>query len=61
MKASVDQDVCVGSGNCEATCPQVFEVRDGKSHVKVDTVPENLEDKVMEAVDGCPVQAISAD
>jgi len=35
-------------------------VRDGKSHVKVKTVPEDLEDKVREAVDGCPVQAISA-
>ncbi|MDD3618339.1 MAG: ferredoxin [Desulfobulbaceae bacterium] len=60
MKASVDQDICIGSGNCEATCPEVFEVRDGKSHVKVKTVPENHEDKVREAVDGCPVQAISA-
>lgn len=60
MKVSVDQDTCIGSGNCETTCPEVFEVRDGKSHVKVDSVPENLEDKALEAVDGCPVQAISA-
>ena len=60
MKVSVDQDVCIGSGNCEATCPEVFVVRDEKSHVKVDTVPEGLEDKAQEAVDGCPVQAISA-
>jgi ferredoxin len=60
MKVSVDQDTCIGSGNCEATCPEVFEVRDGKSHVKEDSVPENLEDKAQEAVDGCPVQAISA-
>lgn len=42
MKASVDQDVCIGSGNCQATCPEVFEVRDGKSHVKMQTVPEDL-------------------
>jgi ferredoxin len=60
MKASVDKDTCIGSGNCEATCPEVFEVRDGKSHVKKSPVPEDLEDKVQEAVDGCPVQAISA-
>jgi len=60
MKVSVDQDVCIGSGNCEATCPEVFEVRDGKSHVKVATVPENLEKQAQNAVDGCPVQAISA-
>ena len=60
MKVTVDKDTCVGSGNCEATCPEVFEVRNGKSHVKVGTVPEDLESKVREAVDGCPVQAISA-
>lgn len=60
MKMSVDQKACVGSGNCEAMCPEVFEVRDGKSHVKVVTVPAHLEDKVQEAVDGCPVGAISA-
>ena len=60
MKATVDQDVCIGSGNCEATCPDVFELRNGKSHVKVGTVPEKLEGKVEEAVNGCPVQAISA-
>lgn len=60
MKVSVDQDGCIGSGNCEATCPEVFEVRDGKSHVKVATVPADLEDKVQQAVDGCPVGAISA-
>ena len=60
MKVSVDQDVCIGSGNCEATCPEVFEVRDGKSHVKVETVPAEVEDRAQEAVDGCPVQAISA-
>ena len=34
MKVSVDKDVCVGSGECEATCPAVFEVVDGKSRVK---------------------------
>jgi ferredoxin len=60
MKVSVDQDACVGSGNCEETCPEVFEVREGKSHVKVATVPADLEGKAQEAVDGCPMGAISA-
>jgi len=59
MKAKVDQDVCVGSGNCEATAPDVFQVKDGKSHVIVDTVPEDQEAKVREAVNGCPTGAIS--
>jgi ferredoxin len=59
MKAKVDQDVCIGSGNCEATCPTIFKVVDGKSQVQVDTVPEKEESCVEEAVDGCPVGAIS--
>jgi len=60
MKVKVDKDVCVGTGNCEATCPNIFKVVDGISQVQVDTVPENEEDCVQEAVDGCPVGAISA-
>jgi ferredoxin len=59
MKVIVDQDVCIGSGNCEATCPNLFKVVDGKSQVKADPVPEGDENCAKEAVDGCPVGAIS--
>jgi ferredoxin len=59
MKVKVDQDICIGSGNCEATAPAVFEVKNGKSQVKVDTVAPDQEERVKEAVDGCPVEAIS--
>jgi ferredoxin len=60
MKAKVDSGVCIGSGNCEAACPNVFQVVDGKSQVQADPVPSEEEDCVKEAVDGCPVSAISA-
>ena len=59
MKVSVDQDACVGSGNCEATSPDVFEVKGGKSHVKMGQVPKEQEDKVKTAVEECPSGAIS--
>jgi len=59
MRVVVDEDVCVGSGNCEATCPEVFEVVDGKSKVKADPVPSEQEGRAREAVDGCPIGAIS--
>lgn len=59
MKVQVDKNICIGSGNCEMTAPDVFEVRDGKSHVLVDEVPADQEGKVREAVDGCPSGAIS--
>jgi ferredoxin len=60
MKVAVDQDVCIGSGNCEDTCPEVFKVVEGKSQVQVDMVPPGLEDKVSEAISGCPTGAISS-
>lgn len=44
---------------CVKTCPAVFELVDGKSHVKVDTVPAVEEENVRDAVAGCPVLAIS--
>ncbi len=59
MKVMVDQEVCIGSGNCAAIAPDIFELKDGKSQVKVGQVPPNLEDKVQKAMDECPSGAIS--
>jgi ferredoxin len=61
MRARVDKDACIGSGNCEATCPKIFKVVDGKSTVQKNPVPTEEEACVREAVDGCPVSAITAD
>lgn len=59
MKAEVDRSICVGSANCTETCPEVFQMEEGKSKVIVDTVPKEAEDKCRQAEAGCPVQAIS--
>jgi ferredoxin len=59
MKAKVDQDLCIGSGNCESSCPKIFKVVDGKSQVQRDPVPSEEEDCVSEAVNGCPAGAIT--
>ncbi|MCB2184175.1 MAG: ferredoxin [Desulfobulbaceae bacterium] len=59
MKVTVDTDICIGAGNCETTAPAVFTVKDGKSLVKVDTVPEDQEDKAKQAAEECPSGAIS--
>ncbi|OPX29150.1 MAG: ferredoxin [Gemmatimonadaceae bacterium 4484_173] len=59
MKFSVDQDMCVGCGACEGTCPDVFVLVDDKSQVKTDPVPPEFEGCALEAEGGCPVQAIS--
>ncbi len=59
MTFSVDQDLCVGCGACESTCPDVFHLVDDKSQVKLDPVPEELQAAAVLAEDGCPAQAIS--
>jgi ferredoxin len=59
MRVKVDPEVCIGAMSCEATCPAVFKVVGGVSTVIADPVPEDAEDAAREAVDNCPVEAIS--
>ena len=56
---SVNQQACIGCGACAATCGQVFEMKDGKSHVKKGQEKSKLP-CVKEAAEGCPVSAIRA-
>jgi len=54
----VNQQTCIGCGNCEAVCAEVFEIRGGKSYVKKGQ--ENSQNPcVKKAIDSCPVSAIS--
>jgi ferredoxin len=60
MKAIVDQDTCIGCGLCPDACPEVFQMGDDDlAHVILDPFPPELEAKVKEAVESCPVDAIS--
>jgi len=59
VKASVDRNRCMASGNCIRTCPEVFALEGGKSKVVVETVPKEAEERCREAEAGCPAQAIS--
>jgi ferredoxin len=59
MTATVDQDLCTGCGLCPDTCPEVFELDGDKARVKVEIVPPQVEASCREAMDGCPVAAIS--
>ena len=56
MKVKVDKEKCIGCGSCEAMCPEVFKIVDGKARVL-----EAKTDKrcVPQAEEACPVDAIS--
>lgn len=58
MAVKVDTDLCTGCGLCSQVCPEVFEIGDdGYSHV-IARANETLP-CVDEAIDQCPVGAIS--
>jgi len=60
MKVRVDAGVCAGFGVCLGLCPEVFELHDdGYAIVRVDEVPQELEDAVRKAASQCPSRAIS--
>ena len=56
---SVDKEKCIGCGSCEAVCGEVFELKDGKAHVKKGK-EKSKAPCVKEAAEICAVQAIKA-
>lgn len=61
MKATVDEETCVGCSLCSDMCPSVFQMDEGVAKVFIDEVPEDDEDECREAAKGCPVEAITVE
>ena len=58
MKATVDQNACIGCGLCANDCPEVFEMNADKA-VSKGQVPAGKEDAAKNAAANFPVQCIT--
>ncbi len=58
MRVRVDPGLCVGDETCVEICPEVFEMEGYVAKVKMDEVPEELEEACREAAESCPAEAI---
>lgn len=57
MKPKIN-DACIACGTCESICPEVFKI-EGDKAVVLDADYDALKDKIKEAIEACPVEAIT--
>ena len=58
IHVEVDRGLCIGSGDCVDTAPDVFQLDDEDKAVVIDPDGAPLDD-VLDAARNCPVSAIS--
>lgn len=58
MAIIIDADACIGCETCVELCPDVFEM-DGDGEKAIVTAPDSTAECVDEAIDTCPVEAIT--
>ena len=60
MRVIVDQDVCIGAGNCVRTAPDVFDQgEEGFVELLDDNPPSRLDQDLLLARRLCPARAIT--
>ena len=58
-KILIDQDKCIGCNTCPLIDPEVFEMDTTVYKAKIKKQPENISDTTQNAINSCPVGAIS--
>jgi ferredoxin len=58
MRPVVDEELCIGCGNCSEICPAVFHLKDEKS-VVIDEEACDFAECCEAAAENCPVEAIT--
>ncbi|MFW6059769.1 MAG: ferredoxin [Phycisphaeraceae bacterium] len=58
LTVRIDRETCIGSGNCVKVAPEVFELDDGSIVTFCRDVVEIDRDRLVEACDVCPVDAL---
>lgn len=60
LRASVNQNACIGCGLCAEICPSVFSMTSkGLAETTVSMVDPSMGNTLREAANSCPTQAIS--
>lgn len=57
-KIKVDENLCIGCGTCVSLCPQSFKMNERHKSEPIEPPGDPVE-KIQEAVEACPAQAIS--
>ena len=58
-KAKVDENLCIGCGTCASTAPKSFKMNEEKHKSEPINPPGDPDEKLHEAADNCPANAIT--